>query len=142
MMSDANDTLNRTTLTKATMHILDAWGVTGEEMRLILDLPEGTRSRQFQKYRSHEPFPDNPSIERRADYLLRIAGALRTTYPANPQAGYRWLRQHHRRLGESPIYAMVTQGEPGLIAVLAELDATFCWDLSGSNGGGGKTANG
>ncbi len=124
----------RLTLTRATMHILDSWSLQAEEMRRILGLPDGTRVRQFQKYRSHEAFPADDDIDRRADYILRIAGALRTTYPANPQMGGRWLRQRHRRLGRSPLAAMVEEGESGLVSVLAELDATFCWDLSGSKG--------
>ena len=124
----------RLTLTKATMHILDSWSLQAEQMRRILALPDNTRGRQFQKFRSHEAFPENAEVDRRADYVLRIAGALRTSYPANPYAGQRWLHKRHRRLGRSPIATMVEEGEPGLESVLAELDATFCWDLSGSKG--------
>ena len=126
----ANDP--RLTLTRATMHILDSWNLRAEEMREILGLPEETRVRSFQKYRSHAAFPEDEEIDQRADYVLRIAGALRTTYPTNPQMGGRWLRQRHRRLGCPPIAAMCKDGVSGLTLVLAELDATFCWDLSGS----------
>lgn len=122
------------TLTKATMQVMDSWNLRAEEMRDILGLPEDTRVRSFQKYRSHEAFPVGDDIDKRIDYLLRIAGALRTTYPANPSAGGKWLRQKHRRMGCAPLSLMVNDGENGLVSVLAELDATFCWDLSGSQG--------
>jgi len=123
---------SRLMLTKATMSILDSWKLGNEEMRLVMGLPDKVRARSFQKYRSHESFPDEPGIQRRTDYVLRIAGALRTTYPTNPQMGGRWLRQKHRRFGRTPLSVLLEGGEDGLIAVLAELDCTFSWDLSGS----------
>ncbi|MCB1881489.1 MAG: DUF2384 domain-containing protein, partial [Gammaproteobacteria bacterium] len=65
----------RVLMTRATMRIMDSWKLESEEMRTILGLPEKVRARSLQKYRSHEVFPDEPEIERRADYILRIAGA-------------------------------------------------------------------
>ena len=67
----------RVLITRATMSILDSWKLGSEEMRTVLGLPAKVRARSFQKFRSHEVFPDDPGIERRADYILRIAGALR-----------------------------------------------------------------
>jgi hypothetical protein len=122
----------RVTLTRATMTILDSWKLEAEEMSSVLGFESPVRARGFQKYRSHVPFPEDPSIDRRADYVLRIAGALRTAYPINPNMGWRWLRQKHRRLGCTPLSLMLEEGEAGLVRVLAELDCTFCWDLSGS----------
>ncbi len=119
-------------LTKATMSVLDSWKLGHEEMSVVLGLPGAVRARGFQKYRSHEPFPDDPQVHRRAGYVLRIAGALRTSYPTNPYMGQRWLRQTHRRLGRAPLALLLEEGESGLIAVLAELDCTFGWDLTGS----------
>lgn len=119
-------------LTKATMSVLDSWKLGSEEMCRILGLPDQVRARGFQKFRSHQPFPDEPAVVRRADYVLRIAGALRTSYPTNPHMGQRWLRQKHRRLGATPLTVLLQGGEDGLVTVLAELDCTFGWDLSGS----------
>ncbi|MCB1831335.1 MAG: DUF2384 domain-containing protein, partial [Gammaproteobacteria bacterium] len=68
------------------------------------------RARSLQKYRSHEVFPDEPEIERRADYILRIAGALRTSYPTNPYMGERWLRLKHRRFGRTPLAVLMSDG--------------------------------
>ncbi|MEW8044743.1 MAG: DUF2384 domain-containing protein [gamma proteobacterium symbiont of Phacoides pectinatus] len=121
----------RLTLTRATMSILDAWKLDIEQMRALLGLPESVRGRGFQRFRSHEAFPEGERIDRRIDYVLRIAGALRTTYPTNPTMGGRWLRQNHRRLGIRPLELML-ESEAGLVRVLAELDCTFAWDLSGS----------
>ncbi|MCB1867956.1 MAG: DUF2384 domain-containing protein [Gammaproteobacteria bacterium] len=119
-------------MTRATMHILDSWKLGSEEMRTILGLPENIRARSFQKFRSHDVFPDDPEVARRADYVIRIAGALRTSYPTNPNMGGRWLRLKHRRFGRTPLSVLMNEGEQGLVMVLAELDCTFGWDLSGS----------
>ena len=120
-------------MTRATMSILDSWKLGTEEMRTVLGLPEKVRARSFQKFRSHQVFPDDPGVARRADYVLRIAGALRTSYPTNPYMGERWLRQRHRRFGRTPLSLLMEEGEQGLVVVLAELDCTFSWDQSGSS---------
>ena len=122
----------RVLMTRATMRIMDSWKLESEEMRTILGLPEKVRARSLQKYRSHEVFPDEPEIERRADYILRIAGALRTSYPTNPYMGERWLRLKHRRFSRTPLAVLMSDGEQGLVSVLAELDCTFGWELSSS----------
>ena len=116
-------------LTRTTMSVLDSWKLSSDEMRELLGLPADVRSRSFQKYRMHQPFPNDADVLRRADYVVRIAGALRTTYPANPQMGPRWLRQPNRRLGNPPLMLMIKGGEDGLIQVLAELDCTFGWEM-------------
>ena len=123
---------DKLTMTRATMSILDSWKLDNEQMSAVLSLPTAVRARGFQKFRSHESFPDDPKVERCADYILRIAGALRTSYPINPTMGGRWLRQKHRRLGRTPLSLMLEEGENGLVRVLAELDCTFHWDMSGS----------
>lgn len=123
---------HRLVVTKATMSILDSWKLGIDEMRVLMGLPENVRARSFQKFRSHEPFPDDPAVQRRADYVLRIAGALHTSYPTNSNMGWRWLRQRNRRFGRAPLSLLMEGGEDGLVAVLAELDCTFSWDQSGS----------
>jgi len=119
-------------VTRGTMRILDSWKLGAEEMCTVLGLPEKVRARGFQKFRSHEVFPNEPGIARRADYILRIAGALRTSFPTNPYMGERWLRQRHRRFGRTPLSVLMNDGEQGLVVVLAELDCTFSWYLTGS----------
>lgn len=123
-------------LTQAVMGLLDQWSLSTQEMQGILLLPSNIRARAFQKYRDgHEAFPAEEAILRRARYLLRIADALRTTYPRNPKMAGRWVKQRHRRFGRrTPLSMILEGGEGGLIAVLSELDCTFSWDLTGSKG--------
>ena len=121
-------------ITRAVMGLLDSWQLDTQEIQGVLCLPEKTRARALNKYREGtDVLPDDPVVLRRAQYLLRIADALRTTYPMNPRMGGRWVRQGHRRFGRrSPLSIILRDGESGLIAVLSELDCTFSWDLTGS----------
>ncbi len=129
-MSDTK-TDARVALTRATMNVLDGWRLETEEMRSVLDMPESVRARTFHQFRDGKPFPDEDQVLRRVDYVLRIADALRTTYPRNPEMGARWIRQRNRRFGRPPL-AVMLEGESGLISVLSELDCTFAWDRTGS----------
>jgi len=122
----------RLLLTKATMQILDSWRLQNEEIAGLLGFPGKVRTLTMQKYRSHIPFPEDPAVDRRADYILRIAGALRTTFPTSVQMAARWLRMPNRRFGRPPLAVMLERGEEGLVQVLAELDCTVCWDLNDS----------
>ncbi len=121
-------------ITQSVMSLLDAWQLTTHEMQTLLMLPSNVRARAFQKFRDgKDVLPDTPDTLRRAGYLLRIADALRTTYPRNPRMGARWIKQPHRRFGRrTPLAIIMNDGEGGLIAVLSELDCTFSWDLTGS----------
>jgi hypothetical protein len=121
-------------ITQAVMGLLDAWELNTEQMQAMLMLPNDVRARAFQKYRDgREVLPDSPDTLRRANYLLRIADALRTTYPCNPRMSGRWVKQPHRRFGRrTPLSIILNGGEGGLVAVLSELDCTFSWDLTGS----------
>jgi len=121
-------------LTRAVMALLDQWNLSIAEMQKILLLPVDVRARAFRKFRDGDAaFPAEDPILRRARYLLRIADALRTTYPRNPEMTGRWVKQRHRRFGRrTPLSMILEDGEGGLIAVLAELDCTFSWDLTGS----------
>ena len=121
-------------ITLAVMRLLDSWRLDTREIQSVLCLPEKTRARAINKFREGtEVLPDDPEVLRRASYLLRISDALRTTYPMNPRMSGRWVRQAHRRFGRrTPLSIILDDGESGLIAVLAELDCTFSWDLTGS----------
>lgn len=123
-----------TEITRAVMNLFDHWGLQTVEMQTLLCLPDKVRARSFQKFRDgKDVLPDDPNVLRRSEYLLRIADALRTTYPKNPEMSGRWLRQPHRRFGRrTPLSILMDDGETGLIAVLSELDCTFSWDLTGS----------
>ena len=123
-----------TELTQATMRILDGWRLGTEEMREILAMPETVRARAFHRFREGAaPFPAEPEVLRRAQYVLRIADSLRTSYPRNPEYSKHWIRRPHRRFGRrTPLAVILGHGESGMVAVLSELDCTFSWDLTGS----------
>jgi hypothetical protein len=119
--------------TQKVMNALDEWGLSGEQMLAVLDLPTTERSRHLAKYRKDTPFPDDEKVACRVAFLLGIIDALRTTYPRNLQMGARWMAAPHVRLkNRCPLQAMLEDGETGVIAVLSELDCAYAWELSGS----------
>ncbi|MDT8281658.1 MAG: MbcA/ParS/Xre antitoxin family protein [Gammaproteobacteria bacterium] len=119
--------------TQKVMHALDEWGLSGEQILAVLDLPEEERSRHLAKYRKDTPFPDDAKVACRVKFLLGIIDALRTTYPRNLQMGARWMTAPHVRLNNRcPLQAMLEDGETGVVAVLSELDCAYAWELSGS----------
>jgi hypothetical protein len=124
----------QTQITQAVMALLDEWQLGVDEMQQLLLLPSNVRARAFQKFRDgHETFPEEENTLRRANYLLRIADALRTTYPRNPKMAGQWVKMRHRRFrNRTPLQMIFEGGEMGLVAVLSELDCTFSWDMTGS----------
>ena len=118
----------------AVMNLLDTWNIEDAHMHEMLALPENVIVRQLGRYRRGEAvLPDDPAVLRRAQYLLRIADALRTAYPMNPKMSGRWIHQGQRRFGRRTPFSMIMEGgETGLVAVLSELDCTFAWACSGS----------
>jgi len=122
-------------LTRTTMELLDGWGLKTREMMQVLDMPDTVTVRGFGRFREDTPFPDDPAVIKRVGYLLRISDALRTTYPTNSHMRSRWMKQGNRRFSQrSPLGVILEGGENGLVAVLAQLDCTYAWDLSGSKG--------
>ena len=118
------------------MEAVDEWGLSGEQILVILDFPAGERSRHLQKYRKDTAFPDSEQIENRVIRLLGIIDALRTSFPRNLQMGTRWMKKSHRRFkNRAPLNTMLEDGESGVIAVLSELDCAYAWELSGSQRG-------
>ncbi|MCB1785504.1 MAG: DUF2384 domain-containing protein [Chromatiaceae bacterium] len=141
-MSDRQQSEALSDITQAVMGLLDSWQLDSREIQGVLCLPDTMRARALNKLREGtQLLPDDPATLRRAGYLLRIADALRTTYPLNPRMAGRWVRQGHRRFGRrSPLAIMLGDGERGMIAVLSELDCTFSWDLTGSKSMGYRPA--
>ena len=136
-MSETETTINsesmsdRLAITRGTMNLFESWGLRTEEMMALLDL-QG-KARHFAQYRYNTPFPDEPGLMRRIEYLVRIDEALRTTYPTNPTMGKRWLRQRNHKFNRhSPLAMMLGDGERGLAYVLSRLDCTYAWEQSGS----------
>jgi hypothetical protein len=126
----------RLAITLKIMAAVDEWGLNGDQILAVLDMPDGERTRHLQKYRKDTPLPDVEQVNNRIVRLLGIIDALRTTYPRNLQMGARWMRMPHRRFKKrSPLATMLEDGETGVIAVLSELDCAYAWELSGSTRG-------
>jgi len=85
------------------------------------------------RFRAEEAFPNEPQVNRRVAYLMRIEEALHTYFPRNPEMRSLWVKRGNKQFGRrAPIAVMVEDGESGLISVLSHLDCTFAWDLTGS----------
>lgn len=123
----------RLSLTRRTMGLLDSWGLSARDIQILLQLPSETPARHIARFRDTEPFPDDPRVNRRMSYLLRIEEALRTYFPRNPEMRGLWIKRGNKQFGRrAPVTVMLEEGEVGLIAVLSHLDCTFAWDLTGS----------
>jgi hypothetical protein len=116
--------------TRATMQVLDDWELQTDQIRALLAVPETVKSRAFNGFRRETPFPNDPTVQRRAHYVLRIYEALRTTFPTNPRMGGRWLRQGNRRFGNCSPLSIMLEGEDGMIRILAQVDCSFAWEMS------------
>lgn len=120
-------------LTQKIMESLDDWGLSAADQVVVLNLPEGTRTRKLRAYHDDTPLPNDENVEFRAVRLLGIIDALRTTYPKNEQMGGRWMKAPHRRFqNRTPLQVLLEDGNTGVNSVLAELDCAYAWDLSGS----------
>lgn len=120
-------------MTQKIMSNLDEWGLSAADQVSLLDLPEGTRTRKLRAFHEDTPFPEDPNVEFRVIRLMGIIDALRTMYPKNPMMGQRWMKTPHKRFqNRTPLQMMLEGGGNGVTAVLAELDCTYAWDLSGS----------
>lgn len=121
----------RLVLTHTIMELLDSWGMDAGDQVNVLGLPEGTRTRTLRRYREDTPLPDDPVVMDRAEHLLGIAEALRTTYPRNAKMGAHWMKRPHRRFqNRSPLATIVNGGRGGLVAVRAQLDCAYAWELT------------
>lgn len=123
----------RLALTRRTMDLLEGWGLGVRDIAAILSLPESVKSRAVARFREDEPFPDDPNVNRRVAYLIRIEEALHTYFPRNPEMRTMWVKRGNKQFGrKAPVAVMVEDGETGMISVLSHLDCTFAWDLTGS----------
>jgi hypothetical protein len=123
----------RLLLTRRTMNLLEGWGLSARDIASILCLPESVKIRTISRFRDEEPFPDDPAVNRRVAYLMRIEEALHTYFPRNPEMRTLWVKRGNKQFGKkAPIAVMVDGGEPGMVSVLSHLDCTFAWDLTGS----------
>ena len=98
---------DRLAITRGVMNLFDTWGLGAEESMALLNL-EG-KPRQMVQYRHDKPFPEDPQLMKRVEYLIKIDAALRTTYPTNPSMGKRWLRQTSNKFQQRTPLALMMQ---------------------------------
>jgi hypothetical protein len=123
----------RLAVTRRTMELLEGWGLSARDIAAILSLPDTVKARAVARFREDAPFPDEPTVNRRVAYLMRIAEALKTYFPRNPEMRTLWVKRGNKQFGKkAPVAVMVEDGESGMISVLSHLDCTFAWDLTGS----------
>ena len=123
----------RQLMTRRAMHLLENWGLGATDIMHLLHLPASVKARQMARFRDEEPFPDDPTVNRRLSYLLRIEEALHTYFPRNPEMRNLWVKRGNKQFSKkAPVAVMIEDGESGMISVLSHLDCTFAWDLTGS----------
>lgn len=138
-MTDLTHELNQSTpderllLTRRTMALLEGWGLGARDIISLLCLPASAKARNIARFRDADPFPDDAAVHRRVAYLMRIEEALHTYFPRNPEMRNLWVKRGNKQFGRrAPLAVMVDDGESGLVSVLAHLDCTFAWDMTGS----------
>jgi hypothetical protein len=130
----------RLAMTRHLMSMLENWGLGARDIMAILSLPDTVSARHVARFRENEAFPDDPTVNRRMAYLMRIEHALHTYFPRNPEMRNLWVKRGNKQFGrKAPIAVMVEDGESGLISVLSHLDCTFAWDLTGSKSDYGQS---
>ncbi|MBK1649075.1 DUF2384 domain-containing protein [Rhabdochromatium marinum] len=123
----------RQLMTRRAMHLLENWGLGAKDIMHLLHLPASVKARQMARFRDEEAFPDDPTVNRRLGYLLRIEEALHTYFPRNPEMRNLWVKRGNKQFSKkAPVAVMIEDGESGMISVLSHLDCTFAWDLTGS----------
>lgn len=114
------------------MRLLDEWGLDGNQILHVLDLPSKVRLRHLDKFRKGDPFHKGEQTAVRIEHIAGIAEALRTTFPRNAYMGSRWLHTPHRRFQNKRPIELIVVDVDGLKQVRSELDCAYAWDQSGS----------
>ena len=125
------DQQQRLAFTHVIMNILDMWRISPTDQITLLHLPKATRPRALRRYHENTPLPDEPEIMQRAEHILGIAEALRTTYPHNLEMGARWMNMPNRRFdNQRPVDMLLQQGMEGFVSVRIHLDCAYGWSLT------------
>lgn len=113
------------------MNLLEAWKLSNADKLSLLAFPASVRSRSLHKYHDGTPLPDDPEILKRAEHILGIADALRTSFPRNEQMGAFWMHKSNKRFrNRTPINCMLEDGLNGIVAVRVHLDCAYDWEIS------------
>ena len=115
--------------TASVIAILDDWGLNNKEIVTLLGI--STPSRQINRYREGNAFPENDDLHKRIVHIAGISEALYTAFPKNSQMAKVWLKTPHRRFQkQTPLQTIVQNHLTGLIMVRCELDCAFSWQYA------------
>ncbi len=127
-MQNSNPDDHNIEVTKAVMHTLDDWKLSGENILSILALPEKVKVRHLSQYRNSTAFPDTDEVNERLRHILGIIDALSTSYPTNPRMSLFWMTRTSKKFqNRTPTQVIVEDGLEGLITIRKHLDCSYDW---------------
>lgn len=122
------DEQRRSDLAKQLLLVLNEWGIEPEHQIILLGLPDDTRPRTLNRYRTGTPFPEDESFLQRAHYILSIKNAVDSIYPHNEKAASYWVTTSNWFFNDkTPLEIMLAQGIEGMKQVIDHLNGTDQW---------------
>ncbi len=115
-------------ITRAVMHTLDSWKLSGDSILSLMALPNKVKVRHLSQYRNSQAFPDTPEVNERLRHVLGIIDALSTSYPTNPQMSLFWMTRSSKKFkNRSPLQVLIEDDLDGLISIRKHLDCSYDW---------------
>ncbi len=119
---------DRVAIARATLTLLDRWGVEPAQQVTLLGLPGDAKPRVLNRYRAGTPLPDDPKIFDRVDLLFNIEKSLRHAFPHNAGLADYWVTTRCQYFNDAtPLEVMLTHGMEGIEAVAGYLNASDAW---------------
>jgi hypothetical protein len=120
--SEARETIDRGSIAKMIMRLLDRWEINTEGRLDLLGLASNNRA-ALSRYRRGEPMAQNRDALERAGHLLAIHKNLRLLFPLNRELAYKWMTVRNKAFeGRTPVEAVREFGFAGLLMVRGYLD--------------------
>ncbi len=91
----------RCALTRRILSLLEGWNLGASDILALLQLPASIKARNLSRYRDEECFPDDPQVNRRLSYLVRIEDALHTYFPRNPEMRHLWVKRANKTVQQT-----------------------------------------
>ena len=116
-------------LARETLRILNDWGIPPELQVVLLGMPEGTKPRSLNRYRSGgDAFPDDPELLQRVSCILAISKALQTMFPHSGSMADLWVTTESAYFNShSPLEIMLEHGLNGMQNVSHHLSNNDGW---------------
>lgn len=122
------DQQRRVQLAQTVMGVLNGWDVPPDAQCALLGLPEGTKARKLNQFRSGTAFPEDHGMLLRAHYILSIQNAVASMYPHNTEVGNYWVTTPNPFFNErTPLQVMLESGVDGMETVVNHLNGTGDW---------------